>query len=312
MMSWTSCAIIATSLFCILTSEAIAQGAEPDGACSPVPQPVLISLRSAKPLQGKEERAVKPLDIFKECAACPEMVVVPPGHFVMGAPETEESSYEDERPQHAVKMARPFAVGRFAVTFDEWDACVAEGGCRRWRPSDRGWGRGRRPVININWDDARVYVTWLAEKTGKPYRLLSEAEREYATRAGTVTPFWWGSALSTGRANYDGNFPYPRGEMNDVYRGMTLPVDCFRPNPWGFYQVHGNVYEWVEDCWHPNYKGAPTDGSAWVTPDCDRHVLRGGSWDFAGWHLRAAARGLVASYVNHLAVGMRVARALDN
>jgi formylglycine-generating enzyme required for sulfatase activity len=155
-------------------------------------------------------------------------------------------------------------------------------------------------------------VKWLADKTGKPYRLLSEAELEYVTRAGTVTPFWWGSALSTGRANYDGNFPYPRGEMKDVYRGMTLPVDCFRPNPWGFYQVHGNVYEWVEDCWHPNYKGAPTDGSAWVTPDCDRHVLRGGSWDFAGWHLRAAARGLGASYVNHLAVGMRVARALDN
>ena len=97
-----------------------------------------------------------------------------------------------------------------------------------------------------------------------------------------------------------------------MYRGMTLPVDCFHPNPWGLYQVHGNLYEWVEDCWHPNYQGAPTDGSAWVTLDCDRHVLRGGAWDFAGWHLRAAARGLVASYVNHVGVGMRVARTLGN
>src|SRR5262245_45775277 len=156
MTSYLRRIFVAASLFCILTSEAGAQEAERDGACSPAPQPVLVSLRSAKPLLGQEERAVKPLDTFKECAACPEMVVAPANHFVMGAPETEESSYEDERPQHLVKMAKPFAVGRFAVTFDEWDACVAEGGCRRWRPSDRGWGRGRRPVININWDDARA------------------------------------------------------------------------------------------------------------------------------------------------------------
>ena len=136
----------------------------------------------------------------------------------------------------------------------------ADGGCNRYTPSDEGWGRGRRPVINVSWDDAKAYVGWLSRKTGKTYRLLSEAEREYVTRAGTTTPFWWGTSISTQQANYNGNYTYGTGATG-VSRRQTVLVDSFQPNPWGLYQVHGNVWEWTEDCWHDNYSGAPSDGS---------------------------------------------------
>jgi|SRR5215831_3716003 formylglycine-generating enzyme required for sulfatase activity len=266
-------------------------------------------LRIAKPLSAAEERALQPKDLFKECETCPEMVVVPAGDFTMGAPVAEQGSDDDERPQHRVAFAEPFAVGRFAITFAEWDACVADGGCKRYRPGDRGWGRGHRPVINLWWEDARAYVAWLSQKTGHSYRLLSEAEREYVTRAGTTTPFWWGSTISSGQANYDGQVTYGCGPKGQ-YRRQTVPVDSFAPNPWGLYQVHGNVYEWVEDCWNRTYIGAPSDGSAWTTGDCTRRVLRGGSWQFTPEHLRSAARGRVATAVDFRVVGMRVARPL--
>jgi formylglycine-generating enzyme required for sulfatase activity len=149
-----------------------------------------------------------------------------------------------------VTLARPFAVGRFAVTFDEWDACAADGGCNGYKPEDKGWGRGRRPVIEVSWDDAKAYVAWLSKTTGKTYRQLSEAEREYVTRAGTTTPFWWGNSISTSQANYDGT------SVNGEYRQQTLPVGSLQPNPWGLYHVHGNVWEWVEDCNHGSYSGA--------------------------------------------------------
>jgi len=278
----------------------------------PVRSRLHVSDRIARPLWPLEEMALQSLDAFKECDACPEMIVAPAGSFIMGAPHDEEGSDDSERPQRVVTFARPFAVGRFAVTFDEWDACAADGGCRRHRPSDNGWGRGRQPVINIWWDDAKSYVRWLSDRTGRTYRLLSEAEREYVTRAGTATPFWWGRSLSTARANYDGDFAYPfEGGEKGLYRRRPMPVESFEPNPWGLYQVHGNVYEWVEDCWHPDYEGAPADGSAWTKPDCDRHVLRGGAWNFASWHLRAASRGAVAASVSLLPVGFRVARSID-
>ena len=267
------------------------------------------TMRTSKSLSATEERALQPKDLFKECEVCPEMVVVPAGEFTMGAPEFEQGSDSDERPQHRVVLANRLAVSRFAVTFAEWDACVAEGGCKRYRPHDRGWGRGRQPVINLWWEDARTYVAWISERTGRPYRLLSEAEREYVTRAGTTTPFWWGASISSEQANYDGHFTYGC-ERNGDYRQRTVPVDSFAPNPWGLYQVHGNVYEWVEDCWNPSYAGAPSDGSAWVTGDCTRRVLRGGSWQFAPWHLRSASRGTVATAADFRVVGLRIARPL--
>src|SRR5262249_30260931 len=158
--------------------------------------------------------------------------------------ESEEGRFSDEGPQHEVRILRPFAVGRFAVTFDEWDACMADGGCNGYRPEDQGWGRGRRPVINVSWHGAQAYVAWLSRKTGQGYRLLTEAEWEYAARAGTTTPFWWGSAISADQANYDGSYVYRNGPKGE-YRRQTVEVDSFRPNDWGLYQVHGNVWEWV-------------------------------------------------------------------
>jgi formylglycine-generating enzyme required for sulfatase activity len=270
-----------------------------------------LQSRTPQPLSRGEERALQPGDLFQECVGCPEMVVVPAGWFVMGSPESERGRSADEGPQHNVSFTRPFAVGRFAVTFDEWDACTASGGCRRYRPADKGWGRGKRPVINISREDAAAYVAWLSEKTSRSYRLLTEAEREYVTRAGTTTPFWWGSSISSDQANYDGDFAFGGGPVGH-YRKKTVPVDMFQANPWGLYQAHGNVYEWVADCWHHDYTGAPSDGSAWTEGNCNRAVARGGAWHFGAWQLRSAHRGGLATFINFLpAMGMRVARSLD-
>jgi formylglycine-generating enzyme required for sulfatase activity len=213
----------------------------------------------------------------------------------MGSPASERGRYVDEGPRHRVTFAQPFAVSRFAATFDEWDACLADGGCNGVRPGDNGWGRGRRPVIKVSWDDAKAYVAWLARKTGRPYRLLSEAEHEYATRAGTTTPFWTGSTISTKQANFNSQ--------------KSAPVDEYGPNPWGLYQLRGNVREWTEDCYRDGYKGAPTDGGPWSAAGCTKHVLRGGSWNFElATLLRSAAR---ASYEDRDDdIGFRVARSL--
>jgi formylglycine-generating enzyme required for sulfatase activity len=208
-------------------------------------------------------------------------------------------------------LGQALAVGRFSVTFDDWDACVADGGCNRYRPDDKGWGRGLRPVINVSWNDAKSYVAWLSGKTGKAYRLLSEAEREYVTRAGTTTPFWWGSSISTEQANYNGRDYYNAGSRGE-FRQHTLPVNSFEPNPWGLYQVHGNVWEWNEDCFNLSYNGAPSDGSAWTTGDCNRHVGRGGSWYDSPSDLRAAHRGSSPSNQRSNSVGFRVSRTLLN
>jgi formylglycine-generating enzyme required for sulfatase activity len=212
------------------------------------------------------------------------MVVVPAGKFMMGSTPSEIAAlhsadfWKNEGPQHEVTIAQPLAIGRYAVTFAEWDACVADGGCNGYRPDDEGWGRGKLPVINVSWDDAKAYALWLSGKTGKTYRLLSEAEREYAARAGTTTAFWWGSSISTSQANYEGNCTFAGGAKG-VYREKTVSVDSFAPNPWGLYNVHGNVWEWVEDCWHETYQGAPVDGSAWTTActDGSARVARGGA-----------------------------------
>jgi formylglycine-generating enzyme required for sulfatase activity len=291
------------------------------GACGLNTGSVSLASRAAHPLVDAEECKLKPMDRFKECDGCPDMVVVPAGSFNMGSPRHEsEMRGLDEGPQHRIVFSKPFAVGRFSVTFDEWDRCVADDGCKGYRPEDNGWGRGRRPVINVSWDDANAYVTWLSLKTHKNYRLPSEAEREYVTRAGTTTPFWWGASISTKRANYDGRSTYgqePKGE----YRGTTVPVDSFAPNSWGLYQMHGNVWEWTEDCYHDSYTGAPTDGAAVlgsgggrrreIAGACyGRRVARGGSWDTDPWELRSAARDALASESRSEGVSFRVIREL--
>jgi formylglycine-generating enzyme required for sulfatase activity len=274
----------------------------------PLPCAVSLASRAPQPLSAAEECALKPKDTFRECATCLEMVVVPAGTFTMGSPENEAGRTHNEDPPHSVSFAKPFAVGRFSVTFDEWDACVSDGGCKGDRSADEGWGRGRRPVINVSWDDAKTYLAWLSGKTGKTYRMLSEAEREYVTRAGTTTPFWWGRSISTDQANYNGTYTYGGGPKGE-YRAKTMPVDTFQPNPWGLYQVHGNVWEWVEDCYASGYRGRPTDGSAWTSQDCYR-VVRGGSWVGDPELLRSANRTGLGSFYRNVNLGFRVGRTL--
>jgi len=271
---------------------------------------VFDQTRRSSVLTVAEERALKARDSFRECEQCPEMVVAPAGSFTMGSPASEPNRESNESPQHQVTFARPFAVGKFALTFDEWDTCVADGGCNGYRPSDEGWGRGRRPVINIDWNDTQAYVAWLSRKTGKSYRLLSESEREYVTRAGTITPFWWGSSISTSQANYNGNFTYSNGSKGE-YQQRTMPVDSFQPNPWGLYQVHGNVREWTEDCYKDSYAGAPMDGSASTSGDCNRRVLRGGSWYGYPQFLRSASRSRNTTDSRDDNIGFRLGRTLS-
>jgi formylglycine-generating enzyme required for sulfatase activity len=196
-----------------------------------------------------------------------------------------------------VTIARNLAVGKYEVTFAEWDSCVANGGCNGYRPPDEGWGRGRHPVINVSWNDAQAYVEWLGRKTGKSYRLLTESEWEYAARAGTTGAFYWGLTVSAGWAR------------NNARTG-TAAVGTYRPNSFGLYDMSGNVSEWALDCSNKSYDGAPADGSARTTGDCNLHVLRGGAWNSDSNSLRSANRDWDAAGSRVSRYGFRVARGL--
>ena len=235
--------------------------------------------------------------VFSDCPSCPEMVVVPSGSFMMGSPASEPERNDDEGPLHRVTIPAPFAVGKYEVTFAEWDACVFDGGCGGYRPIDRGWGRDRRPVINVSWDDAKKYVSWLSGKTGKAYRMLSESEWEYVARAGTTTAYHTGSVITKSQAKFGGD-------------GEFVPVGRYAPNGFGVHDVHGNVYEWVEDCWIGNYENAPSDGTVNATGDCSRRVLRGGSWNGIPGDLRSANRNGIRTVIRGSSSGFRVARTL--
>ena len=246
--------------------------------------------------------------VFRDCyggqgihgpSACPEMVVVPAGAYMMGSPEEA-----DELPIHRVTIRGPLAVGKYEVTFAEWDACVAHGGCYGYRPDDGGWGRGNRPVMKVDWNQVQTYVMWLSEKTGKAYRLLSEAEWEYVARAGSGTrKYSWGNEIGRNRANCDGC-----GSRWDDKQ--TAPVGMFAGNGFGLHDVHGNAWEWVQDCWNDSYVGAPADGSAWEQGDCGRRVVRGGSWSDVPRYLRSASRDGPPTGFRFDLVGFRVARSL--
>jgi formylglycine-generating enzyme required for sulfatase activity len=254
-------------------------------------------------LSAAAEQALTPLETFHECDKnCPEMVVVPAGHFTMGSPDTEVGRYDDENPQHPVTIAKPFAVSKFVVTFAEWDTCASVGGCPQ--ASDSGFGRGTRPAINISWDDAEKYVAWLSTMTGKPYRLLTEAEWEYAARAGTTTAYFWGDEIGVNNANCHGC-----GSQWD--NRETAPVGSFKQNAFDLFDMHGNVWEWVQDCYHLDYNGAPQDGAPWLTADCSRRVRRGGAWGYIPRILRSADRGGDSPVNRSAFVGFRIARTLN-
>jgi formylglycine-generating enzyme required for sulfatase activity len=254
----------------------------------------------------------------------PELVLLPAGRFQMGSPEHERDIamaagsqpgwLARELPQHWVGIERPIAMGRYPVLVDEWRDFVRATG---WRPDgDVDWEApgfpqtGRHPVVGVNWFDALRYVRWLSEATGRTYRLPSEAEWEYACRAGTRSAFSCGDTISPEQANYDGNFTY-NGGPRGAYRRGTTPAGMFAPNPWGLYDMHGNVWEWVQDVVHDDYQGAPTDGSAWEAGgDGARRILRGGSWLYNPRYLRSALRNGFSAALSNDIVGFRVVREL--
>jgi formylglycine-generating enzyme required for sulfatase activity len=231
----------------------------------------------------------------------PDMVVVPAGKFMMGSPDDEPERYPSEGPRHEVTFARMFAVGRHCVTRGQFAAFVNatdHKAAGSWRNS--GFQQDdSHPAVCVSWDDAKAYAAWLATITGQPYRLPTEAEWEYAARAGTTTSFWWGSSIAPVQANYNGNYVYKGGGNKGEYRLGTAPVDSFAPNPWGLYNVHGNVWEWCEDIGHSSYEGAPTDGSAWIKEGQNGRVVRGGAWNDYPRNLRAAVRGRISAERPH-------------
>lgn len=252
-----------------------------------------------------QPRHMAPGTVFRDCPQCPEMVVVPAGSFIMGEAETRRL-----RPVHRVHISRPFAVGRLEVTLKQWDACVDGGPCstiprresiRNYRLKGQPGALERTPVIDVSWRDAQMYADWLTRITGQRYRLLTDAEWEYAARAGTTTRWFCGDDL----ACLDGVAWYADNSGNN-----THPVGSKGANPWGLYDVHGNVWEWVEDCWYDDYQAVPSDGSASTAGDCSMRVLRGGSWGSTAWTLRSANRFAEKFHRSMLSVGFRVARTL--
>jgi formylglycine-generating enzyme required for sulfatase activity len=311
------------------------------GSSTRLAMAMLIGLLSAGPsaaqhcdgvaltIATSERRCLRPGsgERFKDCAECPEMVIVPAGAFIMGSPPTELEREGGRENQVLVRIARPFAIGAFAVTRGEFAAFVAatnyvvDEGCYFWTGKtweerlDRSWRSpgfpqdDRHPVTCVDLKAAKAYTSWLSGKTGRAYRLPSETEREYAARAGTDAPFSLGSSVSTDAANYNGTVPSalgPRGE----WRQETVRVDSFSPNPWGLYNVHGNVWDWTDDCWNEGNSGNPGDGSARTTGDCAWRVARGGAWNYGPTYLRSAYRYWNLPHNRSGVQGFRIARGL--
>jgi formylglycine-generating enzyme required for sulfatase activity len=244
-----------------------------------------------------------------DCPHCPTMIQVPSGAFVQGSPFDEPGNQIRERPRHTVNVSA-FLISRSEITFDQWDACVADGGCSHV-PTDAGWGRGNRPVIGVSRRDIEEYLTWLSNTSGSDYRLPTESEWEYAARAGTTTRFNTGECISTDNANFTGDFPVTDCATSGPGQDQTVPVEQYSPNAFGLYDTHGNVWEVVQDCWNLNYEGAPIDGSAWLEGDCSRAVARGGGWASNGQLLRSAYRGYVEVDHRYINVGFRVVRSVS-
>ncbi len=274
---------------------------------------------------------------FQDCAECPKMIVVRGDTFTMGAAKSEKGSLLFERPRYEVSV-RKFAVGQYEITWEQFHNFIQETGydfgnsCLNFSnfTLDETFGlnylnpgfpqEANHPVVCVSWYASKAYVKWLSKKTGKTYRLLTEAEWEYAASAKLSTAFWWGNSISAQQANYNGEYPYNGGKIfspdrvkNGINRKKTVAVDSFMPNPFGLYNVLGNAAEWVEDCWYKNYIDAPTDGSARLSEgaeSCKRRVVRGGAWYHRPFQLRLRHRAWAKGNLNHYLVGFRVARDL--
>ena len=310
------------------------------GAAEVAPRAALERTAAATAQRAALERLAG--QIIKDCPDCPELVVIPSGSFTMGSSAAEqalanaggvpETFTSRESPQHTANI-RSFAAGRYAISKGEFAAFVRakgyqtqaeqEDGCFAWTGQE--WKKDKaynwrnvgfaqadnHPVVCVSWNDAQAYAQWISHVSGKTFRLLSESEREYVARAGTQTAFWWGDSITTSQANYDGTATSYNGSPKGEYRQATVPVSSFAPNPFGLYNVHGNAWEWVEDCFHETYSGAPTDGSAWTTGCSDNaRMLRGGSGDYDPSGLRSAIRGRFTPDIRNDDFGFRLARTL--
>ena len=297
-----------------------------------------IALSVLTPSLNAQTQTTSPGTVFRDCSDCPEMVVVPAGVFTMGSPEREEGRFEDEGPVHRVTISRAFAVGRYEVKVGEFRAFANETdyavheGCWQWNPAEQqgmqnestSWrnpGYSQTdgyPVTCVNVDDAQAYAAWLSTRTGEGYRLLNEAEWEYAARAGTSSPWHNGNNENeicgignvADQAARQANFPWPPANCDDGYY-ETAPAGTYQPNAFGLYDTAGNLFEWTLDCWNESYEGAPTDGSTWVNGDCDRRVMRGGSWFNSVPDARSALRGFNNIGFRGNLYGFRLARTLS-
>ncbi|WP_158044101.1 SUMF1/EgtB/PvdO family nonheme iron enzyme [Skermanella pratensis] len=273
---------------------------EPPKPEPPKPEPAKPAgrLAAAEPPASPATRNKGQSNSFQDCPECPIMVRLPAGSFTMGSARGDPS----EQPSHKVSLSKPFALGMFEVTVAEWRACVQGGGCSEM--PRMASATDETPVHNVHWRDAVAYTIWLSKKTGQRYRLPSEAEWEYAARAGTAGRFWWGEAVGVANANCE--------NCGGMYERLTpLPVGSFKPNPLGFYDMNGGVAEWVADCWNKDYRGAPADGGAWTQGDCRKRVLRGGSWRNDADSLSVTGRFSYEQDVRYLANGFRIARDLN-
>jgi formylglycine-generating enzyme required for sulfatase activity len=266
-------------------------------APTPTPAPASSTqyARPAPPPPPQPARSSSAGNEIKDCAACPALLAITPGSFKMGNDKDDPS----EKPAHQVTITHPFALGKYPVTVAQWNACVAAGGCQRL--TDISNPDPNAPAHNLSWDDAQQYVKWLTKASGKPYRLPTEAEWEYAARGGTTTRYWWGNEMTKGKVNCKDCGPPWRAD------GPTN-VGSFAPNPFGIYDMGGSVWEWVGDCWHSSYKNAPSDGRAWDEPYCQSRVIRGGSWLDGHDYMLTSTRFKYDASVRYTANGLRVAR----
>jgi formylglycine-generating enzyme required for sulfatase activity len=291
------------------------------------------------PLSAAQERDLQPGASFKECDVCPEMVAIPAGAFAMGSSQEETPRDGNEGPQHRVMIARNFALGKFEVTVDQFAAFVQGTGhdsgpaCDVWRDGSfaeragYSWRNpgfvqhGSHPLTCVSWDDATAYAAWLSRQTAKTYRLPTEAEWEYAARAGAATRFYFGDEIDAYCRYGNGADQAAWSEVPGAKRWTVLPctdgypytspVGSFTPNAFGLYDMLGNVFEWVEDCWNASYAGAPSDGSAWTAGDCATRVQRGGAWGYPPDYLRTAVRGRQGQGYRYVNAGIRIARTLE-
>ena len=291
-------------------------------ASAAVVEPGVGTTRSASPVKRLENYAVGTVFRDRDCKECPEMTVVPAGSFMMGSPASESERHPSEGPQKQVTFVKPFAVGRFEVSFDEWQTCLFEGTepwkddktnatpCNHW-PSDSGWGREKRPVINVSWEDAQRYVAWLSKKTGRNYRLLSEAEWEYTARAGATTARPWGAALGQNQAYCRDCAPVASSKDKQEVGKGTHVVGTLTANAWNLHDMLGNAWEWTSDCKSPDLSTTPVTGQTSTQGDCSHRAIRGGSWETAAKGVRSAARSFYPVSRRENNIGFRVAADLE-